>query len=61
MLMNISAIIKEHDKSLDALRQEWIDAPASRRGKLFKLIDRLLDQRLKLMQERDKKMEREEI
>ena len=48
-------LIAEHDKVLHELREEWINAPASRKESWIQKIDVALEERIPLMILRDGK------
>ena len=49
--------IKELDDSIDLLRDNWMNCSEKNKPRCMNVIDRLLDERLILMAERDKKVE----
>lgn len=52
--MNPRALIKELDRSLALTSGCWLEATPSRKGRYERQIDRMLDERLRLMKLRDK-------
>lgn len=47
--------IEEIDQELGLVRKSWMEAAPSEKGRWINMINRLLDDRLKLMAKRDSK------